>query len=260
MKEYLLPHYGERSSPVDMLVLHCSAYAPDKLIGFFDEYKSSSHYIIDVDGEVIKLVDEKKSAYHAGVGYWRGSDASINSRSVGIELVNMSLGQEDYSEKQIEKLIPFCQKIIRKYKIKPENIVGHSDIKPKGKADPGINFPWKRMAKEGIGLWYELKNAAKISEDDPVKLLSFIGYDARDEESAIASAYAFRRRFMRNEVEIDPDIMHLVDNVYPAGRKELLGGEKFLQTLKAVAYSYQHSSERNGGCFQQILKTKAYLY
>ena len=72
--------------------------------------------------------------------------------------------------------------------------------------------------------------------------LKIIGYDTRDEEKTIASAYAFRRRFLPQEVAVDPDIKHLVDNVYPVGRRELLQGERFIRTLKAVAYSYADKS------------------
>lgn len=82
----------------------------------------------------------------------------------------------------------------------------------------------------------------KIGVDDPTELLKIIGYDTRDEEKTIASAYAFRRRFLPQEVAVDPDIKHLVDNVYPIGRRELLQGEKFIRTLKAVAYSYAGKS------------------
>lgn len=238
MKERLLPHFGERKTPVDMLVLHCSAFEPSKLIDIFEEYKVSSHYIIDVNGEITKLVDESKSAYHAGVGHWRGSDESINSRSIGMELVNMALGQEPYAEEQIAKLIPFCKKLIRKYNIQPQNVVGHSDVEPLRKADPGICFPWKRLAKEGIGLWYEPKNAAKVPQENVADLLAAIGYNVKDEEALIASAYAFRRRFLPQEVAIDNNIAHLVDNVYPVGDRTQLEGEKFLQTLKAVSYSF----------------------
>lgn len=108
-----------------------------------------------------KLVDESKRAYHAGTGFWRGEDRSPNARSIGIELVNFSLGQETYAPQQIDTLLNFLPPLIGKYNIRPEMIVGHSDIAPLRKADPGRAFPWERLANAGIGLWYQLSNAEK---------------------------------------------------------------------------------------------------
>lgn len=85
----------------------------------------------------------------------------MNSHSIGIEIGNLSLGQQDFAEAQIEKLIPFCRKLIKIYNLDPRRIVAHSDIAPTRKPDPGIRFPWKRLAREGIGLWYQLRNAEK---------------------------------------------------------------------------------------------------
>lgn len=238
MKEMLSTHFDERTVPVDMLVMHSSVYPRDKTLGYFDEYKVSCHYLMDFNGDLIKCVDEKNRAWHSAPGFWRGSDESINNRSIGIEILHESLGQDPYREVQIEKLIHFCAKIIKKYNIDPKNVVGHSDVDPKRKADPGLAFPWKRLAREGIGLWYQPRNADKVKENDVGKLLASIGYDTRDDEAIIASSYAFRRRFLPEEVIRDDDILHLVDNVYPISDKGLIGGEKFLKTLKAVYYSY----------------------
>ncbi|MDY4841174.1 MAG: N-acetylmuramoyl-L-alanine amidase [Alphaproteobacteria bacterium] len=239
MKECLLPDCCERNAEIDMLVLHCSAYPAAKAIETYREAKVSAHYIIDENGEIIRLVDEAKAAYHAGVGFWRGRTDSCNMRSVGIELVNMSLGQTPYSEAQIAALIPLCKELMQKYRIATENVVGHSDIKPLGKADPGMCFPWQRLAQEGIGLWYNPADAEKTEENNASVLLAKVGYNTADEETTIASAYAFRRRFLPEEVRIDNDVMHLVDNVYPVGDKSLLSGEKFINCLKAVAYRYE---------------------
>ena len=136
-------------------------------------------------------------------------------------------------------LIPLCKELMQKYRIAAENVVGHSDIKPLGKADPGMCFPWQRLAQEGIGLWYNPADAEKTEENNVSVLLAKVGYNTADEETTIASAYAFRRRFLPEEVRIDNDVMHLVDNVYPVGDKSLLSGEKFINCLKAVAYRYE---------------------
>lgn len=241
MQEILLPHFNERRTPVDMLVLHATAHGScEEAAACLDKLELSCHYILGLDGSLCRCVAEDKRAWHAGVAFWQGNDTDLNSRSVGIEICSPSLGQTPFCEVQIEKLIPFCRKLIRKYNLKPQNIVAHSDIAPERKPDPGKCFPWKRLAKEGIGLWYQPRNAEKMPENDVVRLLASIGYDTRDREKIIASAYAFRRRFLPEEVSADTDVHHLVENVYPQGDTTLLQGEKFLKTLKAVAYSYQN--------------------
>lgn len=247
MKEYLLPHYDERQTSVDMLVLHTTAFNGDKAVECLDKLKLSVHYILTIEGELIKLVDEGNRAWHVGVGFWRGVEQDLNSHAIGIEICSPSLGQESFSNAQIEKLIHFCSKLVRKYKIVPQNVVGHSDVAPLRKPDPGMAFPWKRLANEGIGLWYQPKNALKMAESNIAKLLDIIGYDTRNEEATKASAYAFCRHFAPQYVIIDKDIHHLVDNVLPQ-RFDFMNEEKFLQTLKAVAYSYQNFSRSSSPC------------
>lgn len=239
MQEKLLPHYNERKAPVEMIILHATTHkSGEEVATCLDALELSSHYVLDLDGTIIKLVDEKNRAWHAGEAFWRGVSEDLNSRSIGIEICSPSLGQEEFSDKQIEKLIPFCQKLMRKYDISPCMVVGHSDVAPNRKPDPGLAFPWKRLAKEGIGLWYQPKNADKMPENDISKLLEIIGYDVRDEESLKASAYAFCRHYLPEYVEIDTDVMHLVDNILPQDFGFMQEG-KFLRTLKAVAYSYK---------------------
>ena len=239
MQEHLLSHYNERQTPIDMLVLHATCHADaGEVFACLDKLALSCHYFVDLNGNITRMVAEQNRAWHAGVGYWRGIDTDLNSHSIGIEIGNLSLGQQAFTEAQIEKLIPFCRKLIKKYNLDPRRIVAHSDIAPTRKPDPGICFPWKRLAREGIGLWYQPRNAEKIDIENPAELLHLIGYDTRDEEKTIASAYAFRRRFLPEEVAADPDIEQLVNNVYPVGQHELLQGKKFIRALKAVAYSY----------------------
>lgn len=238
MKEQLLPHFNERKAEVDMLVLHSTASSSDEAVKGLDEMQISAHYIIALNGDIIKVVEEKNRAWHTGEAFWQGSDKDFNSRSIGIEICNMSLGQEPYNEMQITKLIAFCQKLMRKYKIEPRNVLGHSDIAPTRKPDPGLAFPWKRLAREGLGLWYEPKNAAKMNEEDVATLLAIIGYDTRDEAAIKASAYAFCRHFLPPYVEKDENVGHLVNNILPSNF-DFMKEAKFINTLKAVAYSYK---------------------
>ena len=150
-----------------------------------------------------------------GRDFGAGKSAVPTPRSIGIELVNFSLGQNAYAPAQIEKLIFFLKKLINKYQISPEMIVGHSDITPLRKADPGKAFPWKQLAKAGIGLWYQPRNAEKMHTSDIKIFLATIGYDTRTPEAVNASAYAFCRRFAPQFVHTDTDILHLVDHILP---------------------------------------------
>ncbi len=243
MREELLPYFEERETPIDMVVLHCSAYNVETIIKWMHEYQISAHYIIDEQGNITKLVNESKRAYHAGAGFWRGEERSPNSRSIGIELVNFSLGQNAYAPAQIEKLIFFLKKLINKYQISPEMIVGHSDITPLRKADPGKAFPWKQLAKAGIGLWYQPRNAEKMHTSDIKNLLASIGYDTRTPEAVNASAYAFCRRFAPQFVHTDTDIMHLVDHILP-DNFDFMNTPEFLKILKATAYSYTTAAKQ----------------
>lgn len=238
MREYLLPHYDERRSDVDMLVLHATAHKGMEAAQCLDNLKLSAHYLLTFEGETVKLADEKYRAWHAGVGYWRGVDNDLNSHSIGIEICSPSLGQKPFAEAQIENLIPLCREIIRKYNIKPQNVVGHSDIAPLRKPDPGAAFPWKRLAEEGIGLWYQTENTFKMQGDNAAELLGLIGYDTRNPEAVRASAYAFCRRFAPQYVVWDADVHHLTEHVLPDDFG-FMKEEKFMTTLRAVAYSYQ---------------------
>ncbi|MDR1694770.1 MAG: N-acetylmuramoyl-L-alanine amidase [Lactobacillaceae bacterium] len=237
MKKHPLPYVSRRKMPVYMLVLHCSAQDTIGMIEVMHQYKVSSHYIVGYNGEITQTADDYDSAHHAGKSFWRGHE-DLNQCSIGIEISNPTLGQTEYTKEQIDTLIKFLPELIAKYDIKQRNIIGHSDIAPTRKPDPGIAFPWKLLSEHGVGVWYDINDAGKMAEKDVAKLLNIIGYDTRTEESVLASCYAFRRRFLPDEVKIDNDIAHLVNNVYPVGDKSLKEGKKFLNALKAVAYKY----------------------
>lgn len=233
MREYLMPYFEDRKLPIEMIILHCSAYSIDKCIEVWNEYKVAPHYVITEDGELIKMVEENKKAFHAGMGYWNGREGSMNEGSIGIEIINATLGQEDnsYTEAQIITLIDLCKNLMQKYDIKPWNVVGHSDVAPSRKADPGRAFPWQRLAESGIGIWYQKED--KI-DNDAVSLLQKIGYDVSCKEAQIASAYAFRRHYMPREVDVISNLQELLDNPYPKGDESWLSGEYFLAVLNAV--------------------------
>lgn len=152
------PNFNERQHPLDMLVLHYTGMkdGPTALARMREdkEPRVSAHYMVEEDGRVFQLVPEDKRAWQAGRSWWRGDD-DINSRSIGIEIVNggHEFGLPPYPDAQIDAVIELCQGILSRWAIPPERIVAHSDIAPDRKEDPGERFPWKRLAEAGIGLW-----------------------------------------------------------------------------------------------------------
>jgi N-acetylmuramoyl-L-alanine amidase len=116
----------------------------------------SSHYLVFEDGRIVQLVPEARRAYHAGESSWEGT-SDINSRSVGIEIGNQGhdFGSPDFPDPQIERLIALCHDIVARWSIGPWRVLGHSDVAPHRKRDPGEHFPWRRLAAAGVGAFVE---------------------------------------------------------------------------------------------------------
>ena len=247
MKEYLLPHFNDRKTKIDMLVLHTTAHEGAEAAECLDRLGLSAHYLLTCSGELIRLVADDHRAWHAGMGFWRGTAADLNSHSVGIEICSPSLGQTALAEAQFEALVPLCQRLIRDYDIAAVNVVGHSDIAPLRKADPGPAFPWQRLSEEGIGVWYKPEDADKMTVGTPEEWLKIIGYDTRTSEAVCASAYAFCRHFAPAYVAADSDIRHLVEHVLPADFA-FMEEDGFQRILRATAYAYQRLSQSNAPC------------
>jgi len=240
MKTFYLPHYNERQTNIDTLVIHCSAQSSKQMLTTLDTLKLSTHYIIGPKGGIIKCVDEEKRAWHAGQSFWRNNE-DINSCSIGIEMSSPLLGQYPYTPRQINTLKSLCSDIIKRYNIPSYNIVGHSDIAPTRKPDPGLAFAWQELACSGIGIWYNIKDAKKILITDIAKLLSLIGYNTKDYQTTQASAYAFCRRFLPQFVKIENDINKLIDNILPDDFS-FMNEAIFIKILQAVAYAYCKAS------------------
>jgi N-acetylmuramoyl-L-alanine amidase len=163
------PNFNERVGVAqpDILIMHytgmqsCQA-AVERLTSA--EAKVSSHYTIDEDGTIYRHVPEAMRAWHAGVSSWRGA-SDINSRSIGIEIVNPGheFGYRAFPEAQIEAVVRLSRAIVARHPIPPRNVIGHSDIAPGRKTDPGELFPWPRLAREGLGLWVEAVAAHEAS-------------------------------------------------------------------------------------------------
>ncbi|HUO87660.1 MAG TPA: N-acetylmuramoyl-L-alanine amidase [Rhizomicrobium sp.] len=168
------PNHDPRppGAPVDILVLHYTGMktADEALARLTDPAaKVSAHYTIGRDGRIFAHVPEERRAWHAGVSYWAG-ETNVNGRSIGIEIVNPGheFGYEPFAEPQIAALIDLARGILSRHPIPPNRVVGHSDVAPARKMDPGELFPWKSLAEFGIGLWpapgeRELREAPEIA-------------------------------------------------------------------------------------------------
>jgi len=141
--EYIILHYTDTLSTEEALDQYlCNPNA-----------EVSAHYVIEKNGNILQLVEEEKRAWHAGKSEWRG-ETDMNSASIGIELVNPghTYGLEPFPDTQIESLITLCQAIMQRLNIPPENVLGHEDIAPGRKIDPGPLFPWEALVEQGIAV------------------------------------------------------------------------------------------------------------
>jgi len=188
------PNFDERpmDTPIDILVLHYTGMktAHAALERMCDpQAKVSAHYMIDEDGSITQLVAEDKRAWHAGVAYWRGQ-TNINARSIGIEIVNPGheWGYRAFPTLQIDAVIQLSKDILARHPIPARNVVGHSDVAPRRKQDPGELFPWQKLAQNGVGLWLD-------SNNHQTNLLD-LGY----EDESTDSILAFQRHFTPNHL------------------------------------------------------------
>ena len=223
-------NFDERLHPVDMLVLHYTGMATSRaaLERMQDrESKVSSHYLIDEQGEIFQLVQEDKRAWHSGVSSWQG-DRDLNSRSIGIEIANggWNIPLPDgapppYKRSQIDAVIELCKSILSRFVIPQSRIVGHSDIAPDRKEDPGEHFPWEELAASGIGLWPKLdKREQSVDMERGDASSEFVIREAQSNLATLGYAIgicgeqnketrhvltAFQRRFLPNSVNGELD-------------------------------------------------------
>ena len=195
------PNFDARKLPVDTVILHYTGMESGAaaLARLQDpDAHVSAHYLVEENGDVYKLVEEDNRAWHAGVSYWRG-DIEMNGRSIGIEIVNPGhqLGYRDFPDVQIASVIELLKDIRMRRDIPVSRIIGHSDVAPRRKEDPGEKFPWKRLAEEGVALAPfegDPEDGEAVSFDAALKALADIGYDANLGDYA-AGLLAFQRRF-----------------------------------------------------------------
>ena len=181
MEDAPSPNWDERpaGTSVDTLVLHYTGMQSGKAaIARLRDLAArvSSHYVVEEDGTVWRLVDEGRKAFHAGVSHWRGQ-TGLNDRSVGIEIVNPGheWGYRPFPPAQIDAVQALCQDILSRHLVPARNVVAHSDVAPDRKEDPGELFPWRELASRGVGVWPKAPGDPGDSRD-PVALLAAIGY------------------------------------------------------------------------------------
>lgn len=253
----------KRSDSINFLVYHCFALTTPQMLELFIKSGTSVHYVIQRNGTILNLVEESDAAYHAGLSFWRGKQG-LNGNSIGIELQNQKMGQQKYTKAQINSLITLSQNIIKRYHIKAQNIVGHSDIAPMRKPDPAKFFPWEQLAENGIGIWPKIKkntDYVSYSNKEIKHLLEKIGYDTNDVTAAL---YAFITRFLPKKVTTQKDIINREAEVfaywknikqtdvnsiikdapaiYPSSAKLFLHDTEILARLKQVAEAYEQEN------------------
>ena len=181
-----------QDSRVQFLIIHFTTVDLPRSLNTLTQGPVSSHYLVserqgDVPAKVYQLVDENRRAYHAGVSSWKGATA-LNASSIGIEIVNLGgqkganglgLNFQDFEPEQIDRVVELVKQIVVRHQIKPERILGHSDIAPTRKNDPGPKFPWKRLADEGLIPWPDAKAVAERKAAYDVALPSIFWFQEK---------------------------------------------------------------------------------
>ena len=163
-------------SRIRSVILHYTERGFAESLHLLTQGEVSSHYLIN-ENTVYRLVDESLCAFHAGESYWQGR-SHINDTSIGIEIVHQGFQENEngvqwlpYSEQQIAMVIALVKDIVIRYQIHPTCVIGHSDIAPHRKVDPGPLFPWKKLAEQGIGAWHDeaaiTKQLKNFSDNEP---------------------------------------------------------------------------------------------
>ncbi len=231
--KYKSPNYNDRvkNSKIEFIIIHYTGVDMQfhKVIDWFldERSKVSCHYLIDKSGEIYNLVDVSNRAWHAGKSFWNNC-VDINSNSIGIELHNA--GNEDFTSHQFESLVKLIKILMRNNAINSWDILGHSDVSIGRKIDPGVKFPWQKLAKEKIGFFTNLSqenfdtdysdhNSPHSIKEIQSKLIS-IGYDVN--KSAVFDAQtveglkAFQRHWRPKKVDgiIDVSTKQILNEVH----------------------------------------------
>ena len=207
------PNFDDRKCPLGYIVLHYTgmetgAAALERMCD--PDAQVSAHYMVEEDGTVCRLVDETGRAWHAGVSYWRG-ERDLNSASIGIEIVNggHDFGLPGFPAVQIAAVTALVRDVMGRHGIAPRDVIGHSDIAPGRKIDPGEKFPWDRLAREHCALALPDTRA----KGEAAALLKQIGYSLEPGLKPVVEA--FQRRWRRSRVDgrLDDETLDLIARV-----------------------------------------------
>ena len=215
ISNFYSPNFSRKKRPnnsIKIIIIHYTGMQSEResMIRLCNpRSKVSSHFVINQNGKIYRLVQDNQIAWHAGKSCW-GKYKNLNKNSIGIELVNKGhqFGYTNFKKRQLSSLIKICKSLIKKYKIKKRNIVGHSDIAPLRKIDPGEKFPWKQLANNKIGIWHNCKssllrqyrNIKILEKKDKIKFiknLNNIGYcfSTKKKSFLVKIMKAFQRHY-----------------------------------------------------------------
>ncbi|HVT53958.1 MAG TPA: N-acetylmuramoyl-L-alanine amidase [Dongiaceae bacterium] len=208
------PNFDARNAPIDILLLHYTGMriAQDAIDRLRDPAAQvSAHYVVDEDGTTYRLVAEEMRAWHAGTSYWAGA-RDINARSIGIEIVNPGheFGYRAFPDVQMQAVRALAQDIVTRHAITPTRVIGHSDVAPLRKEDPGELFDWAMLAEAGVGLWPKPKPCG-WSDAEFLLHLGRYGYDLEGPsgtdagKARRAAITAFARHFRPGRLTDMPD-------------------------------------------------------
>lgn len=199
--------------PNYVMIHHTAQNSTDQTIRTFQLERTavSSHYVVGRDGKIVQMVNDYLRGHHAGAGRW-GNDTDLNSSSIGIEMDNNGT-TDPWPDKQIDALLQLLIVLKERHKIPQANFIGHADYAPTRKNDPK-NFPWKKLAENGFGFWYEEELETPPANFDPVLALRIIGYDIKNLDAA---KQAFKIRYIQDSIpnsEVTEDDLKIIYSIY----------------------------------------------
>ena len=235
ISNFYSPNFNRRKRPnnsIKIIIIHYTGMQSEResMVKLRNpKSKVSSHFVINQNGKIYRLVQDNQIAWHAGKSCWR-KYKNLNKNSIGIELVNKGhrFGYTNFKKKQVSSLIKVCKSLIKKYKIKKKNVVGHSDIAPLRKIDPGEKFPWKKLADDRIGIWHHCKpsllrkyrNIKILEKKDKIKFiknLNKIGYCFSNKKKPFSTKIlkAFQRHYRQELINghVDKECLIIAQNL-----------------------------------------------
>ena len=238
IREIYSPNFDlkpRKSNLIKFIIIHYTGMKSEKnAINRLTKIQSqvSTHYFIRKNGEIIRMVPDSFTAWHAGVSQW-GKYKFLNKNSIGIEISNPGhqFGYVNFSKKQINSLTKLIKMLIKKYKIKKKNLLGHSDISPDRKKDPGEKFPWEKLYKKKLGIWHDLsikklnylrqKSVSRKENNFFMRNLTKFGYSYKTnflknkQKYNILLTKAFQRRFRTELIngKVDKECLLILKNL-----------------------------------------------